>query len=110
MHKSFENYSSEQDAAGVPEKDKNMYINNIKPHRARIFNGRDLQATFDSPQAMFEKHGFCLLQHKTAVKEWNSDYAKLDTDVTNIYHDEILNLLENEVFKGQNIDCDKAAL
>ena len=59
---------------------------------------------------MFEKHGFCLLQHKTAVKEWNGDYSNLDSDVSNIYHDEIINLLEKEVFKGHNINVTKEGL
>lgn len=106
FHKQFWKYSSQQDEAGIPEKDKNLMLKAIKPHRARIFDARELQATFESPQAMFEKHGFCLLNHKSAVKDWNGDYANTNNDITNIYQDEVIGLIKNEVFKGYNVNSD----
>ena len=43
-----------------------------------IHDARALQDTYASPAAFFKEHGFCLLHHKTNVKEWNVDYANTD--------------------------------
>jgi hypothetical protein len=39
-----------------------------------IQDARVLQATYSSPAECFKKHGFCLLDSKTKVKEWNADW------------------------------------
>jgi hypothetical protein len=60
-----------------------------------MHDARALQATYESPGAFYKAHGFCLLQHKTNVKEWNIDYGNSDNDITKIYHAEIDALLKN---------------
>jgi hypothetical protein len=74
------------------------------PDTQTIHDARALQATYESPGAFFKEFGFCLLQHKTNVKEWNTDYFSTDNDVINTYHGEIDELLRSQVYKN---DYDK---
>ena len=50
-----------------------------------IHDARALQATYPSASAFFEEYGFCLLKHKTAVKEWNTKMENVDNDIVNVY-------------------------
>jgi hypothetical protein len=67
-----------------------------------MHDARALQATFDSPAAFFKKHGFCLLQHKTAVKAWNDDEKNMKNEVTDIYWKEIEELAKTELYPNDN--------
>ena len=55
---------------------------------------------------MFKAHGFCLLSHKTNVKNWNTDKANSDNEITNIYKTEIDELLKTGLY-GDDSDHDK---
>jgi activator of HSP90 ATPase len=57
-----------------------------------------------SEKEFFEKHGFVLLRHETKVKEWNTDYAKEDSEITTIYHDEVEELIKTKIYpEGKQI-------
>lgn len=66
----------------------------------KVLNGRVAQARAGSPAEFFKEHGFCLLNHKTEVKDWNDDYLKFVSDITNIYWKETEDLLKEQVFTG----------
>jgi hypothetical protein len=55
------------------------------PPPVTIHDARVLQASYSSPAECFKKHGFCLLNHKTNVKEWNADWRNKDNDITKFY-------------------------
>lgn len=78
-------------------KDSNGFKNPIQT----IHDARALQATYESPAAFFKDFGFCLVQHKTQVKDWNTDYLSTDNEVCNIYQKEVDDLLKNHVYNGQ---------
>ena len=69
-----------------------------------MHDARALQATYPSPAAFYKEHGFCLLQHHTEVKEWNTNYMKFDAEVSTIYHKEIENLVKTQLYPA---DSDK---
>lgn len=82
----------------------------IKMHNARILqeNSNLTKAEF------FEQHGFVLVKAPTKVKIWNEDYESEDNEITNIYHNEIDDILRNEVYPPGTIfnaiDQDKFVL
>ena len=81
MHKKFWNYYSEYKAV-VPKKDGFTVAFEGKPKKVNMVNARILQREAESPAAFFEKYGFCLLQHDTKVKDW-------DTEISSVYHAEV---------------------
>ena len=40
-----------------------------------------------------------LLNKKTMVKEWNTDYDKTDSDITTLYHGEVDELIRTILYK-----------
>ena len=64
----------------------------------KIYNARLLQDQCGSPAEFFQQYGFCLLNHKTEVQEWNTDYKNSDNDIVNIYQEEIKALIREQVF------------
>ena len=85
--------------SGIYNPPKGMY-----PDTQTIHDARALQATYESPGAFFKEFGFCLLQHKSNVKEWCTDFMSTDNDITKFYHSEIDDLLRNQIYKD---DYDK---
>jgi len=51
-----------------------------------------------SEKEFFDKHGFVLLPMQSKVKDWNADFEKEDSDIKNIYHAEVLDVLDNKLF------------
>ena len=49
----------------------------MEPQEVKIYDARELQAQAESKAAFFQEHGFVLLDSKTEVTEWNSDYTKV---------------------------------
>ena len=69
-----------------------------KPYKVKIHNARIEQEQAASPADFFKEHGFVLLENNTNVKDWNTDETRKDTDITNIYHAEIEDLIRNQLF------------
>lgn len=55
-----------------------------------VHDARELQSTAKSEAAFFDEHGFVLLKHATAVKDW-------DRDIASIYQAEIAQLIRNRL-------------
>jgi len=70
----------------------------------KIYNARELQAKAASVGEFFREHGFALIDSKTKVKEWNTDYFSVDNDITNFYHKEIEQIVRTQLYPG---DLDK---
>jgi len=95
---------------GAPwKKPKNVPWKHIKAvftqTKVTMHNARVIQAEHDGNTAsFFDDHGFVLLDMPTEVKDWNQDYSKTDTDITNIYHKEVEAAILNQLFpKGTDI-------
>lgn len=63
-----------------------------------LMDAREAQAKYDTPGEFFDKYGFVLLQHKSAVKHWNDDMSNFDNDISNIYNGEVEKLLREEIY------------
>lgn len=75
-----------------------------EPQDVKIYNARELQAGFQGTKAeFFKEHGFVLLDSKTEVTEWNTDYAKADSEITTKYAAEIETLLRNDLGLDEQI-------
>lgn len=64
-----------------------------------VHNGRLLQTDDVDKAEFFKEHGFVLLNKKTMVKEWNTDHAKADTDITSHYHGEVDEMIRTQLYK-----------
>lgn len=76
---------------------------------ARIHDARHLQAAAQvqasySEAAFFEKHGFALLPHESAVKDWDTDTAVPENELARVYLPEIETLIRTRLLAGRKID------
>jgi hypothetical protein len=71
----------------------------------QIEDARPLQALAVSPDEFFDVHGFFLLSHETAVRNWESDPASVaDSDVVRIYYPEIEQLIRERLYPGRRLE------
>lgn len=94
---------------------KHIFAGFTQQDGIKMHNARKIQEKSNlSPAEFFEKHGFVLCNMPTKVQDWNEDYGKKDTDVSNIYHKEVETALREEIFpKGTefvHIGQDEAVL
>ncbi|HEY6047763.1 MAG TPA: CmcJ/NvfI family oxidoreductase, partial [Sphingomicrobium sp.] len=66
-------------------------------HRVEIHDARALQDGTASEAKFFADHGFVLLPHETAVKDW-------DRDVPSIYFGEIKSIIRERLLPGKRLD------
>jgi hypothetical protein len=62
-----------------------------------IHDARPLQAQAASEASFFEDHGFVLLPHETAVRDW-------DADPPTIYYPEVERLVRDRLFRGRRVE------
>ena len=67
-----------------------------------IRDGRALQTGGKTEAELLEEHGFVLLQHQTAVRDW-------DQDVGAIYLPETETIIRERLFPGRRIEVQQAA-
>ncbi|HSI18085.1 MAG TPA: hypothetical protein VK980_09965 [Sphingomonas sp.] len=67
-----------------------------------IRNGRIFQAAAGSEAASFDMHGFALLGHSTAFRDWRADPHSFGA----AYHAEIDALLRDRLFPGRRVEID----
>ena len=60
-----------------------------------------------SPAAFFERYGFVLLNKPTKVKKWNMNWVKTGTDIDQIYHGEVDEMLKEEIWPEHKDDIHK---
>mgnify|MGYP000974055593 CR=1 FL=1 len=77
----------------------------MAPQQVKIYDARTLQAKYPSPGAFYKKFGFCLVKSPTKVKNWNENYLNPFTDITKIYHKEVIDII-NEVYDIENPETD----
>lgn len=75
----------------------------------RFHDARHLQAEAQksgsfSEAAFFEEHGFGLLQHASAVADWDVDTAKPENDLSRTYLPEVEELVTRRLLPGRRID------
>jgi hypothetical protein len=61
-----------------------------------IRNGRELQSNAASEAEFFADHGFVLLQHKTAVEDWD--------DVPQLFCDEVEQIIRTRLLPGRRLE------
>jgi hypothetical protein len=66
-----------------------------------VHDARQLQSSATSDAAFFEDHGFVLLQHKTAVKDW-------DHDIGSVYQSEIAAIVRERLLPGRELIIQQA--
>ena len=64
--------------------------------RVEVDDARLMQSGAPSEAAFFAEHGFVLLPHSTAVRDW-------DREVPSVYHPEIEAVLTKRLFPGQRV-------
>lgn len=69
----------------------------VTMHNARLIQAEHTEHGGNTA-SFFDDHGFVLLDMPTEVKDWNQDYSKTDTDITNIYHKEVEGAIRNQLF------------
>ena len=70
-----------------------------------IEDGRPLQALSASAGEFFDRHGFVLLSHKTAVRNWEPDPASVEeSEVVRIYYPEIERLIREQLYPGRRLE------
>ncbi len=67
-----------------------------------IRNARELQADATSEGAFFAEHGFVLLPHATAVRDW-------DRDIGSVYLAEIETIIRDRLLRGRRIEVQQQA-
>ena len=68
------------------------------PQDMKIYNARELQAAHQGSKAeFFREHGFVLLDSKTEVTDWSTDYTRTDSEITTKYQAEIENHLRHDL-------------
>ena len=71
-----------------------------------IEDARPLQALSVSAAEFFDKHGFVLLSHETAVRNWETDPASAeDSEVVRIYYSEIERLIRERLIPAVGWRC-----
>lgn len=76
---------------------------------SRIHDARPLQeAALEKPNAseaeFFQEHGFVLLDHESAVSDWNVDTIPPDNELSRVYYPEIESLIRHRLFPERNLD------
>ena len=61
-----------------------------------VHDARQLQSSAKSEAAFFDEHGFVLLQHATAVKDW-------DHDIASVYRAEIDAIIRERLLPGRKV-------
>lgn len=69
-----------------------------------IADARAWQAQATSEAEFFQSHGFVLLEHATAVSEWESLPDSADCEVVRLYYPEIEYLARERLFPGKHIE------
>ena len=67
-----------------------------KIHRVDVEDARALQAKAESEAAFFAEHGFVLLPHVTAVRDW-------DREIASVYHREVEALITERLLPGRKL-------
>jgi hypothetical protein len=76
----------------------------------QIEDARPLQALSVSPDEFFDRHGFVLLSHETAVRNWESDPASVEeSDVVRIYYPEIERLIRERLYPGRRLEVHQSS-
>lgn len=84
------------------------YVNPfIKIHDARRARAENLAL---SEQEFFDKHGFVLLSHESAVKDWDKDAATpfSDNEIAHIYLPEVEKLVRTKIMPGRKIEIQQS--
>src|SRR4051812_25332781 len=70
-----------------------------------IEDARPLQAGAESEASFFDAHGFVLLDHDIAVRDWEVDPDSPETsEVVRIYYPEIERLVRQRLFPGKRVE------
>lgn len=70
----------------------------------QIDDARALQAEAASDPIFFKTHGFVLLSHETAVRNWDVDPASAESsEVVRLYYPEIEQLVRQRLFAGKRV-------
>ena len=70
-----------------------------------IRDARAFQAQAESETAFFDTHGFTLLPHRTAVREWGTAHDGAEAgDVARLYYPEIEQLVRHHLFPGRRVE------
>ena len=71
----------------------------------RIEDARPLQARAQSEATFFDEHGFVLLPHQTAVRDWEVDPGSAEHgEVIRIYYPEVERLVREQLYPGKRIE------
>jgi hypothetical protein len=71
----------------------------------QIDDARPFQAEAASEAAFFDEHGFVLLPHATAVRDWDVDPASAESsDVVRYYYPEIEQLVSERLYPGKRVE------
>ena len=93
--------------------DYNATAGMIPPKSVRIHDARQIQAAADDAEsAFFERHGFVLLRHESAVRDWgapgaepgNGSTATTTADIADNYAPEVEALIRDRLLPGRNIE------
>ncbi len=79
--------------------------------RVHVHDARALQAGV-APAAFFDEHGFALVAHETAVRDWRCDPMAPDPacDVVRLYFPEIERIIRDVLLPGRKIDIQQFPL
>jgi len=78
----------------------------------RIYNARPLQRQAASEAEFFKEHGFVLLRHKTAVRDWDPYPSKpgSQSEIDRIYAKEVEGLIKTVLLPGEDVTFSRASL
>ena len=71
--------------------------------QVKVYDARALQRAAGSARACFERHGFALLEVKSAVRDWDADPDDMESEVNTVYADEIEALLQKRLMPHVDI-------
>jgi hypothetical protein len=76
-----------------------------RSHAVEIGDARALQAKAASEAEQFDRHGFALLPHRTAVTDWDAPRgpALADSEMARVYFPEIEALVRERLLPGRNV-------
>ena len=69
-----------------------------------ISDARAFQAQAKSEASFFDTHGFALLAHRTAVRDWDSQDSPEGSEVARLYYPEIEQLVRHKLFPGRRVE------
>jgi hypothetical protein len=75
----------------------------IGPMPVTVMDARELQRDASSYASFFDKYGFVLLPHKTAVRDWEGD------DYGRYYPDELAKLIHEDLLPGRSVELEPPA-